>query len=118
MPYEYYDGVGAFLLVAGCSWEAAAIRRHVGKMAAHLLRMFAWLMVGAFVITFATIEMPAGGQTEPAHWLLILQFSLLLGGFALLVITYRAAGYSKREQDEMAAKGRHARPTEPPRRPH
>lgn len=113
----YHDGTGVFLLIAGCSWEAAAIRRGVGKLSAHLLRMAAWLMICAFCITFAMLEMAKGSQFAPASWLLALQFALLLGGFAILLITYRAAGYSKSQQDKLAAKGKHARPADPAGQP-
>ena len=95
-------------MVAGCTWEVAAIRRGVGKKATHVLRVIAWLMVGVSLFAIAS-QIPKGSQFVPAGWLLVLQFVPLIGGFVLLLATFRAAGYSKREQDALAAKGRHAR---------
>jgi hypothetical protein len=105
----YHDGAAAFALAAGCSWEVAAIRRHVGKTAAHVLRMIAWLMIAVSFFVIAG-QITKGSQFVPAGWILALEFVLLTGGFVLLVVSTRAAGYSKREQDALAAQGRHARP--------
>jgi hypothetical protein len=104
----YHCGAAAFALVAGCSWEIAAIRRGVGKTAAHVLRMIAWLMVGVSLFIIAR-QVFKGSQFVPSTSILILESVLLIVGFVILVVTYRAAGYSKREQDAMAARGRHAR---------
>lgn len=108
MGLLYHYGAAAFALVAGCSWEVAAIRRGVGKTAAHVLRMIAWLMVGVSLFIIAR-QVFKGSQFVPATWTVILEWMLLVVGFIVLVVTFRAAGYSKREQDAMAAQGRHAR---------
>jgi hypothetical protein len=108
-----YDSVGAAVaLVAGCLWELAAIRRGVGKPAAHVVRIIAWVMVGVSLATIAS-EIPKGSQFVPSGRLLILQFVPLAVGFVILVVTFRAAGYSKRTQDALAAQGRHARQDPP-----
>ena len=110
----YYDGGAALGVAAGCCWEVAAIRRGVGKRAAHILRVIAWLMVGVSLFAIAT-QVPKGSQFVPAGWLLALQFVPLIGGTVLLLVTSRAAGYSRRKQDALAAQGRHAR-SDTPRR--
>jgi hypothetical protein len=108
-----YDYSGAAVaLVAGCSWELAAIRRGVGKTAAHVVRIIAWAMVGVSLGAIVR-EIPRGSQFVPAGWVLILQFVPLAAGFVLLIVTFRAAGYSKRSQDALAAQGRHARQDPP-----
>ncbi len=104
----YHCGGAALGLVAGCSWELAAIRRRVGKTAAHVVRIIAWVLVGVSLAAVAS-EIPKGSQFVPAGWILILQFVPLAVGFVILVVTFRAAGYSKRTQDALAAQGRHAR---------
>jgi protein-S-isoprenylcysteine O-methyltransferase Ste14 len=108
-----YDCSGAAVaLVAGCSWELAAIRRGVGKTAAHAVRIIAWVMVGVSLGAIVR-EIPRGSQFVPAGWILIIQFVPLAVGFIILVVTFRAAGYSRRTQDALAARGRHARQDPP-----
>jgi hypothetical protein len=94
-------------VVAGCSWEVAAIRRGVGSTAAHVLRVIAWLMVSVSLFAIAS-QIHKGSQLEPAGWLLALQLVPLVGGFVVLLVTFRVAGYSKRGQGGLAAQGRHA----------
>jgi len=103
-----HDGAGGFALVAGCSWEIAAIRRRVGKPTAHGLRVIAWIMVAMSFFIIGS-QITKGSQFVPDGWILALEFVPLIAGFVLLLVTFRAAGYSKREQDALAAQGRHAR---------
>jgi predicted permease len=104
----YRDGGAALAVVAGCWWETAAIRRRVGNPAAHVLRMIAWLMVAVSLFVIGS-QISKGSNFVPDGWILVLEFVPLIGGFVLLVVSLRAAGYTKREQDALAARGRHAR---------
>jgi protein-S-isoprenylcysteine O-methyltransferase Ste14 len=105
MPPEYYDGISIVLLVAGCRREIGGIRRRHGSRSAHLLRMVGWLTVCVLFILIANTDM--GSRAEPAHWLLALQLVLLVGALVLLLATGRAAGYTKRKEDDFASGGRH-----------
>jgi hypothetical protein len=105
--FLYYAGGAALGVLAGCSREVAAIRRGIGKTAVHVLRMIAWLMVGASFFVIAS-QIPEGSQFVPGAWVLVLDFVPLTGGLGLLLVTFRAAGYPRRKRHAMAVQGRHA----------
>jgi hypothetical protein len=108
MPPEYFDVVACVLAVIGWSREIKALRRGSGGLVAHLLRMLAYLMVGAFFVIIANVWMPVA-QTTPAGWLVILPLALVAVGIVIFVLTGRSAGFDRRRRTEAVSDGQHAR---------